>query len=62
MAKKQYCKHNDSILCTNMRRCVCCGWNPNVEDKRIDRIRKASEREVVRKAPYEFCVPYEVCN
>lgn len=37
--KTMVCPHNDACACTEAQRtCWKCGWNPNVQKKRKDKI------------------------
>lgn len=39
--KNTLCPHNDGIICDGIAECDGCGWNPEVEKRRIQAIREA---------------------
>lgn len=39
------CPHNDAVACRYKERpCATCGWNPEVEKARLDKIRRTPSR------------------
>lgn len=40
------CPHNDAVACRYKERpCATCGWNPDVEKARLDKIRRTPSRK-----------------
>lgn len=55
MAKKNEvlensCLHNAMVLCIK-RDCFRCGWNPAVEEKRKEKLKKGAVRNVLQQVP-----------
>lgn len=39
------CPHNDAVLCKYKEKpCATCGWNPEVEKARLDKIKRTPRR------------------
>lgn len=46
--QKQFtCPHNEGVVCS-LKRCYTCGWNPDVEKRRKEKIRQR-RKEILAK-------------
>ena len=64
-----YCKFNSYVNCIAHNRCGVCGWNPQVETKRINKQNKKSKsvevnevNEVMPETENKIALFNETCN